>query len=59
MPDRSEQAGEYRRRARQCHEQAVSARDPEDKAHWLKLSQEYQLLAEDLEREAAEPPQPD
>lgn len=57
MPDRSEQAAEYRRRARQCHEQATSARNPEDRAHWLELSREYQLLAEAVEQTEPEPPQ--
>ncbi len=56
MPNRADEATEYRKGAKQCREQAASARKPEDKAHWLKLSEDYQRLAENVERSRSKLP---
>ena len=57
MSDR--RADQYRRSAEDCRLRAREAKHPEDKARWLKMSEDWQVLAESLEADQERFSRPD
>jgi hypothetical protein len=45
-----ERAKEYRRKAEECVGHAQRATDPADKATWLRMAENWQKLAESIDR---------
>jgi hypothetical protein len=43
---------EYRRKADECRDRAATASRPDDKAAWLRMAEQWQLLAQDTESRA-------
>ena len=43
-------AAEYRDRAEECRQQAERSISPLDKAHWLKIAEEWLKLAQEVEQ---------
>ena len=43
-------ADEYRRNAAECHEQAARSFAPRDKEQWLKIAEQWWILAEATEQ---------
>jgi hypothetical protein len=39
----------YRKNAEDCHQRATKARTPEGKAGWLKIAEEWQKLADEMD----------
>ncbi len=44
---------DYRRKAKECFARAKTTRDAEAKAYWLALAEDWQSLAEHVEKSAA------
>jgi hypothetical protein len=42
-------SGEYRQNADDCRQRSAQARLPADKANWLKIAEEWQKLAEEVD----------
>lgn len=43
----------YRRNADDCRQRSLQARLPADKANWLKIAEEWQKLAEEVDAAAS------
>jgi hypothetical protein len=48
----------YRRMADECRVQAEKSARPEDKASWLSIAAQWQLLAESVDSKPSRNPQP-
>jgi hypothetical protein len=45
----SDSAERYRQNADDCRQRSLQARTPADKANWLRIAEEWQKLAEDVD----------
>jgi len=50
-----DRANQYRQKADECREHAVSTRNEQEKAAWLRLAEDWQRLAQSVDR--VRPPQ--